>query len=104
MWVTDQVAIAKSHGVRFIAYEGGQHLTAVGALQDNAALNVLFDAAQLDPRMGVIYTDFLAHWRRTANDLFVHFNLCSSWTKYGRWGSKRFHGDSTVKSEALRVG
>lgn len=101
-WVTDQVAVAKSHKIRFIAYEGGQHLVGVGALRDNAKLNTLFDAAQNDPRMGAVYTTFLDHWKTTAKDLFCHFNLCSSWTKYGRWGSIRWHGDSTVKSQALK--
>lgn len=101
-WVTDQVAVAKTHKVRFIAYEGGQHLVGVGTLRDDAKLNALFDAAQNDPRMGTVYTTFLNHWKTTANDLFCHFNMCSSWTKYGRWGSTRWHGDSTVKSQALK--
>lgn len=101
-WVTEQTKVATDHKVRFIAYEGGQHLVGVGALQDNAKLNALFDAAQTDPRMGELYTEFLDHWKATTNDLFCHFNLCSSWNKYGRWGATRFHGDTNPKTNALK--
>jgi hypothetical protein len=52
-WINAQAPVASLRGVPLIAYEGGQHLTGVGGVENNAAINALFDSANRDPRMGL---------------------------------------------------
>jgi hypothetical protein len=82
-----QVALARRYGIPVIAYEGGQSLVGVGQYMNDAALNALFDAANRDPRMGAIYSQYLAGWVEAGGQLFVHYNNCERYGPYGRWGS-----------------
>lgn len=86
-WMADQSAVAKRFGVSLIAYEGGQHLTGVGPVVDDAAINQLFDAANRDPRMKGLYTSYLKIWQDGGGELFVNFVNTSRSSKWGRWGA-----------------
>ena len=48
--IRQQKALADAHGLRLVAYEGGQHLVGIGPGQENEKLNNLFFAANADPR------------------------------------------------------
>jgi hypothetical protein len=52
-------------------------------------------AAQLDPRMKDVLLLNYANWSTSGGDLFVYFNLCSGWNRYGAWGLS-----SDITSEA----
>ena len=84
--------------VRLIAYEGGQHLAGLGALQDNAPLNALFDAANRDPRMGQLYTAYLNGWRQRGGQTFAHFVNVSGYSRYGRWGALEYQDQDPATS------
>ena len=82
------VANATARGLELIAYEGGQSL--VTADRQNAALNALYDAANRHPRMGLVYDDYLALWRRAGGHLFVHYTDASPMSVFGRFGSLEY--------------
>lgn len=86
-WMNEQAQTAAAHGVRLIAYEGGQHLAGVDGVQDDAALNAVFDAVNRHPRMKSIYLRYLDAWRNSGGGLFTHFVNCGPYTKWGRWGA-----------------
>ena len=89
-WIQDQAEIASEYGVDLIAYEGGQHLVALPSVWDNIAINQLFDDANRDERMGGLYSSLLAAWRNCGGRLFVHFNNCKTYDKFGRWGALEY--------------
>jgi|GEM_PF-831025 len=98
--VTDQ------YGLHLIAYEGGQHLTPLSALgvqcnqwnSDPAcppyrAIQSLYVAANRDPRMGQMYTDYLNAWQREGGELFAHYHAISQHgPNYGSWAAKEYVG------------
>jgi chitodextrinase len=88
--INSQAAVARLRGVPLISYEGGQHLTGVGGLENNAALNTLFDAANRDARMGALYKTYLDAWKASGAQLFVHYTNCDGYSKWGRWGSLEY--------------
>jgi hypothetical protein len=89
-WINAQAAVASLRGVPLIAYEGGQHLTGVGGVENNAAINALFDSANRDPRMGALYKTYLDAWKASGAKLFVAFNNCGGYSKWGRWGALEY--------------
>jgi hypothetical protein len=78
-WMKTFAKLASDNGVKLVAYEGGQHL--YGAGSTDAKL-----AAQLDPRMKDVILLNYANWRASGGELFVYYNLCSGWNRYGSWG------------------
>ncbi len=86
-WVAEQAKVAKKHGVRLVAYEGGQHLVGHGPMQEDPRVNALFDAVNRDPKMKALYLDYLGMWRAAGGELFVHLGAVGNWSKYGRWGA-----------------
>ena len=85
--IGSHAALARAQNVELLAYEGGQHLVGVGAPAGNAAINLLFDAANRDARMGALYTRYLLAWRQGGGGLFMHFNDMGNATRFGRWGA-----------------
>jgi hypothetical protein len=89
-WIRNQAEVASEYGVDLIAYEGGQHLAARPGVWDNSAINQLFDYANRDKRMGRHYHSLLAAWRNCGGRLFVHFNNCRRYDKFGRVGALEY--------------
>jgi hypothetical protein len=83
-------SLAGKHGVRLIAYEGGQHMVGVGGGENDPALNALFDSFNRDPRIRQLYLDYLGDWKRVGGELFVHFNDVSRYNKWGRYGALEY--------------
>jgi hypothetical protein len=103
-WVEDQKKVANKFGVDLIAYEGGQHLQAIGPMQDDAAINERFDAMNRSPRMGAVYDAYLRAWKEGGGTLFVHFTDTSEYNKWGRWGAREYVGQPRAqapKADAL---
>lgn len=87
----EQAAIAKKYGLPLIAYEGGQHLVDFRADEKHdPALDALYDAANRDPRMGKIYSRYLADWADSGGGLFMHHLDCGPFGIHGRWGAKEY--------------
>lgn len=80
----------------------GQHLAGLGAVQQDAAINRLFDAANRDARMGTTYQALLRQWQVAGGGLFVHFTDVAQQTPWGRWGAlERVTETSSPKYDAL---
>ncbi len=86
-YVRENAAIAARYGIPLVAYEGGQHLSAVMFGVDDPAIDDLFDRANRDPRMGRLYTKLFEEWSAASRGgLFLHLNECNPLGPYGRWG------------------
>lgn len=74
--------VAAAHGLRLVAYEGGQHLTSTMAPQ----LTAFFTALVNDPRMGELYTRNMEMFREAGGTLFEHFSSFGGPSIFGHWG------------------
>jgi hypothetical protein len=74
-----------------IAYEGGQTFVSfphgMNANNTPNALTNLYVAANNDPRMQAAYAQYLAGWKASGGQMFVHFNDISPYNQYGEWGA-----------------
>jgi hypothetical protein len=96
---------ARYPALDLVAYEGGQHLVGVNALQDKATLHQLFRAANNDARMGALYTRYLQGWRAQGGKTFVHFADVGAQTRYGSFGALTAQNQphaASPKFQALR--
>lgn len=82
--VREHAALAKTHHLNLIAYEGGQHLAGKGGTENNPRLTALFLDVNRDPKMKALYLQDLNAWKQAGGGLF---NAFSSMTSYGKWGS-----------------
>jgi hypothetical protein len=78
--------IARGLGLDLVAYEGGQHLSALGEAKDNKQLVELLNNANRDPRMGDLYTDYINHWTQAGGKLHNFFTSVGRQSRYGAWG------------------
>lgn len=85
--LAEHKAIADQHGVEFVCYEGGQHLTASGKDVPHAAALL---AVQRDPRMGDLYRLAFAKCRAAGATLVMHFNDVGPGDKWGSWGAREY--------------
>jgi hypothetical protein len=78
-WMKTFAKLGRDHGLKLVAYEGGQHLTGAGSIDAKLA-------AQVDPRMKALLLLNQANWHASGGELFVYYNLCSGWNRHGAWG------------------
>ena len=78
--------VARGAGLDLVAYEGGQHLSALGDAMHNKPLVELLCNANRDPRMGGIYTDYANHWTAAGGKLHNFFASVGRYGRYGSWG------------------
>ncbi len=86
-WMQNYASLARSNNLELLAYEGGQHLVGYKGVQDNNTIMNLFIAANRDPRMGILYQDYLAKWNQLGGGLFMNFNDISNPARSGSWGT-----------------
>jgi len=90
--IARQAEIAARHGLKLVAYEGGQHLVGYGGAENNKQLEELFHAANRHPRMKQLYLKYLDGWKRCGGTLLVAFSSMGRYTKWGSWGLMEYHG------------
>ena len=94
--------LAEQEDLQLLAYEGGQHLVGTRGLENNEAITNLFIAANREPRMGIIYRDYLEQWFNLGGDLFVNFSDIGVPTKWGSWGTlESVYQNSSPKYDAI---
>ena len=102
--ISAHAKLAAEQNVALLAYEGGQHLTGVGAPANNTAINTLMDAANRDSRMGTLYAGYLQDWSNAGGGLFMHFSDVGIYSRFGRWGALELVTQTTSpKYDALQV-
>jgi hypothetical protein len=96
--------LAGRHGLKLLAYEGGQHLVAAGAHRNNRQLVDVLVAANRHPDMYAIYRDYLDMWRQESGDgLMCLFNSVSEFGEYGSWGLMEYEGQPLDEAPKLRA-
>ena len=94
--------LADRHGLRLIAYEGGQHMVAF--MRDPAAVkavSALMHACNRHPRMGELYTRYYDEWAAIGGDLFAVFSSIGLYSNHGAWGLAEFHDSTPADSPKL---
>jgi hypothetical protein len=84
-WMADYGALAKKYGLAHLGYEGGQHMVEYHDPKRPAVLD-LFQKANLDPRMGDLYTKYLNGWKTSGTETMILFNNIGKGSQYGYWG------------------
>jgi len=102
-WIADQKKVADKHGLKLLAYEGGQHLVGVGGGENNDAMTKLFQAANRHPRMGAVYAKYLDGWRDAGGDLFCIFSSVGGWSKWGSWGLAEYYDETEEQQPKLKA-
>lgn len=98
----ETVAFAKKNGLRYVAYEGGQHIQPEG--QKEQPYSHALAAAQMHPRMYDLYVELLRLHRDLQCEMFGHFSSVSSQgTRWGSWGAKARYDDSNDRSPKMRA-
>lgn len=93
--------VAARHGLRLVMYEGGSHVTGIGALVDDDDLTAFFTTLNYSPQMGEIYRDLLAGWARVTDAPFNAYLDVQTPGKWGSWGALRHLGDDNPRWRAL---
>jgi hypothetical protein len=103
-WIKSNKAAADQYGLKLVAYEAGQHLVGISGAENNDRLTSLLHAANLAPRMGKIYDEYLAAWSTAGGDLLCNFSSVSAWSKWGNWGLlQHFDDDESASPKFLAV-
>jgi len=90
-------AIAEQHGLRYFAYEAGQHVTYRGPdLTAIARLNH-------DPRMAVVYRKYLDAWRARIGDLAMVFASVGPISRNAAWGLAEYEGQPLSETPKRRA-
>lgn len=96
------VGYAKSLGLRYVAYEGGQHIQPKG--QAELPYNPALAAAQYHPAMYDTYVELLRLHRDMGCELFCHFSsVGQQGTRYGSWGAKARYTEPDANSPKMRA-
>lgn len=97
------VEFAKQKGLRYIAYEGGQHIQPKN--QEELPYNAALGAAQTHPKMYDLYVELLRLHRDLGCEMFVHYNsIGRQGTRWGSWGAKERYdtpNEASPKTRAL---
>jgi hypothetical protein len=79
--------IANQHGLRLVAYEGGQHLVATGANVHVPEITELCIQANAHPQMRQVYQEYLSRIRQSGLDMICVFSSVARPSKWGSWGT-----------------
>ncbi len=101
-WTRAQAGIAKKYKLRYIVYEGGQHIQPKDQLETPYMPALL--AAQSHPGMYEIYLRNLALHQEIGCDLFAAFSsIGKQGTRYGSWGSSESYAQPLSEAPKLRA-
>lgn len=85
-WVTSHKALADEFDIWLITYEGGQHLVGTFENVNNETLTEKLIAANRDPRMYDLYTEYLDMLHDGGVSLHSNFSYIAEPSKWGSWG------------------
>jgi hypothetical protein len=97
------VALAKTHNLRLVAYEAGQHLVGHGGAENSKPLEQLMIAANRHPKMASLYRQQAKHWFAEGGSTFVTFNSVGQPSKWGSWGILEYQDQSIQQAPKYRA-
>jgi len=94
---------ADTYGLKLIAYEGGQHVTAnAHLLQDKESIINFHIAVNRHAEMGAIYSELHKIWSEYTTEAHVHFLDFEIPSKWGSWGAlETFTDEGSPKWDAI---
>ncbi|MEE9328188.1 MAG: hypothetical protein V3U71_12960 [Cocleimonas sp.] len=102
--IQQEADLAKKYGVKLIAYEGGQHLTAPGTRSTRDHPNPFLIGANRAHPMEKFYIDFINNWDRiSGGGLFMAFSAPRTCQFFGCWGIKEHLNQSDAKAPKYRA-
>jgi hypothetical protein len=101
-WTRDMAALAKSYGVQYLVYEGGQHVQPEG--QQELPYMPALAAAQSHPAMYDLYMDNFRLHQEIGCKLFCAFSSVGrQGTRYGSWGHAAYYGQPMNETPKLHA-
>ncbi len=101
--IAQYASLAKKYNLELVAYEGGQHLVGHNGIESNQKITDLFIKFNRDPRMQLIYEQFVSKWRQLGGGLFNHYSDVTPYTKWGSWGAlENLNQKSSAKYAVLK--
>ncbi|WP_417269035.1 hypothetical protein [Celeribacter sp.] len=98
----NQAALVHKHGLRLVAYEGGQHIHfAAGGRRDADPVDVFLIDYMRSEDMEAFYDQAWEAWAAVADGPVMHYNAVSLPAWYGSWGGRAFVGDETPRARLL---
>jgi len=90
--------VAAQFGLRYVAYEAGQHYASPvpGARED-------MQSVSQDPRMEALYRRFLEQWKAKIGDTLVLYNSVSTPSSGGSFGHRLYTGQPVEDSPKMRA-
>jgi hypothetical protein len=98
----DHKALAQARGLDLIAYEGGQHLVAVGDARKDASLTATFIAANRHSQMRELYRTYLENWQARGGGLMVLYSHLTQYADYGSWGLSEWQDQDVATAHKLQ--
>lgn len=93
---------AREYGVRFIVYEGGQHIQPKG--QNETAYMPALKDAQTHPKIYDLYMKNFAMLARHGCDLFAVFaSVSEQGSRWGSWGHIEYYGQPLEEAPKMRA-
>lgn len=104
--LAEQKAMANSRGLRFTAYEGGQHIHhsfAVNDLSEAQAEELGRFLAEFvrSPEMGALYAQLWDGWREIGEGPFMQFTETGAPSRWGSWGILSHLGDRNPRADFI---
>jgi hypothetical protein len=102
-WIAANVQSSSQRNLELVAYEGGQHLVGYFGAESNETLTSLFLAANRDPEIYEIYSDYLQQWQSLGGGLFVSFTYVDGFSQWGSWGVLEYQDQSLDEAPKYRA-
>lgn len=100
--LVETLGFAKENGLRYVAYEGGQHIQPKD--QKELPYNKALAEAQSHPAMYDLYVELLRLHRDLGCEMFGHFSSVGrQGTRWGSWGAKASYGLANENSPKMRA-
>jgi len=102
-FVREHAEIAAKYDVWLLNYEGGQHLVASFADQNNETLTDKLIAANRHPAMYQLYQDYLDMLNENGVVLHCNFSYVTEPSKYGSWGIYEYRQQPLSEAHKARA-
>ncbi|MCA8960129.1 MAG: hypothetical protein KDC38_06430 [Planctomycetes bacterium] len=101
--VQGNMTTATTYGLELVAYEGGQHLVGVGIFEQDPSLAAIFHAANRDPGMYDVYTQFLQAWEAQGGGALLHYYQAGVPNQFGSWGAIEYQDQDLAEAHKYRA-
>ncbi|MBZ0129753.1 MAG: calcium-binding protein [Rhodobacteraceae bacterium] len=93
--------VAARHGLRLVMYEGGTHVTGLGAVIADDEATAFFTNLNYSPAMARLYQTLLTGWRAAGGTQFNAYVDIGRPSKWGSWGAIRHLDDTNPRADVL---